>query len=68
MKKFTHTAIIKGKMYNRGAKKEVKIRYTNSYIIDEFKTKYKRYTGNVVGARYHIWQLDLSSIKELNND
>lgn len=68
MNKFTHTATIKGKIYNRGAKKEVKIRYTKNYIIDEHKIKYRLSDGSVIGERYSIWELDLSTIKGINNE
>lgn len=62
---FTHTATIVGVAYNRGRKYKVNIRYLNSYIVDECKTKYKRETGNIIGERFAIWRLDLESIKEI---
>lgn len=62
---FTHTATIIGVAYNRGRKYRVSIRYLNSYIVDEHRTKYKRDSGSIIGERFAIWKLDLESIKEI---
>ena len=65
MSKLTHTGIEVGRAYNKGIKREIKLRETKNYYISEYGTKYRKGDGGRVGERFVIFKLDISSIKAL---
>ena len=65
MKKITHIGIEIGIAYNRGLKREIKIRETKKYYISEYGTKYRKNDGSITGERFAIFELDISTIKAL---
>ena len=65
MKKMTHIAMEVGIAYNRGIKREIKIRETKNYYISEYGTKYRKGNGSLVGERFATFSLDISTIKAL---
>ena len=65
MSKLTHTGIEVGRAYNKGIKREIKLRETKNYYISEYGTKYRKSDGSIPSEIYPIFKLDLSTIKEL---
>ena len=65
MSKLTHTGIEVGRAYNKGMKREIKLRETKNYYISEYGIKYRKGDGSRVGERFVIFKLDISSIKTL---
>ena len=65
MKKTTHIGVEVGIAYNRGIKREIKLRETKNYYISEYGTKYRKGDGGRVGERFVIFKLDISTIKAL---
>ena len=65
MKKITHIGIEVGTAYNRGIKREIKLRETKNYYISEYGTKYRKDDGSIVGERFPTFNLDISTIKAL---
>ena len=65
MKKMTHKGMVVGNVHNRGITKEVKLRETKKYYISEYGTKYRKDTGSITGEKFPIFELDISTIKEL---
>ena len=65
MKKITHIGIEVGRAYNKGIKREIKLRETKNYYISEYGTKYRKYDGSIVGERFATFNLDISTIKAL---
>lgn len=68
MKKMTHTGMEKGRGYNTGMKSLIKLRETKNYWITEFGRKYSKTTGRWIGERCSTFMLDISTIKELNEN
>ena len=68
MKKMTHIGMVVGMAYNRGIKREIKLRETKMYYISEYGTKYSKDDGNITGERFPTFYLDISTIKELKWD
>ena len=67
MKKITHIGIEVGLAYNRGITREVKLRETKNYYISEYGTKYRKNDGSITGERFAIFELDISTIKEMES-
>ena len=65
MKKMTHIGMEVGMAYNRGRKREIKLRETIKYYISEYGTKYRKDTGSITGEKFPTFELDISTIKEL---
>ena len=65
MKKITHIGIEIGIAYNRGIKREIKLRETEKYYISEYGTKYRKSDGSITGETFAIFKLDISTIKAL---
>lgn len=65
MSKITHTGIEVGIAYNRGIKRKLKLRETKNYYISEYGTKYRKGDGSLVGEKFPIFSLDISTIKTL---
>ena len=65
MKKMTHIAMEVGRSYNQGLKREIKLRETEKYYISEYRTKYRKDDGSIVGERFATFKLDISTIKAL---
>ena len=65
MKKMTHIGMEEGMAYNRGIKREIKLRETKNYYISEYGIKYRKGDGSRVGERFVIFKLDISSISAL---
>ena len=65
MRKMTHKALEIGIAYNKGMSKMIKIRETKNYYISEYGTKYRKNDGSIVGERFAIFKLDISTIKAL---
>ena len=65
MKKMTHIGMEVGIAYNRGIKREIKLRETKNYYISEYGTKYRKNDGSITGERFATFKLDISSIKAL---
>jgi hypothetical protein len=63
--KMTHTAIRKGRAYNRGRNYPTKIRFTKRHIVDEFGQKYNLITGTPTGACFEVYTIDIQSIKKI---
>ena len=65
MKKITHIGMEVGIAYNRGIKREIKLRETEKYYISEYGTKYRKNDGSITGTGFAIFKLDISTIKAL---
>ena len=65
MKKMTHIGMEEGMAYNRGIKREIKLRETKMYYISEYGTKYRKDDGTITGERFPIFKLNILTIKEL---
>ena len=65
MSKLTHIGIDVGRVYNKGMKREIKLRETKNYYISEYGTKYRKNDGSLVGERFATFKLDISTIKAL---
>ena len=65
MKKITHIGTEVGIAYNRGIKREIKLRETEKYYISEYGTKYRKNDGSITGQRFATFKLDISTIKAL---
>ena len=61
----THKGLVVGNAYNRDIIKEVKLRETKKYYISEYRTKYRKDDGSIVGERFATFKLDISTIKAL---
>ena len=64
-KKITHIGMEIGITYNRGIKREIKLRETKKYYISEYGTKYRKDEGSVTGERFATFKLDISTVKAL---
>ena len=65
MSKITHTGIEVGCAYNKGMKREIKLRETKNYYISEYGTRYNKTTGRWLGEKFPTFSLDISTIKPL---
>ena len=65
MKKMTHIGMEVGRAYNKGMKREIKLRETKNYYISAYGTKYRKDDGSITGEKFPIFKLDISTIKEL---
>ena len=65
MSKMTHTGIEVGCAYNKGIKRNLKLRETKNYYISEYGTKYRKDDGSIVGERFATFSLAISSISAL---
>ena len=65
MSKITHIGMEVGCAYNKGIKREIKLRETKNYYISEYGTKYRKGDGGRVGERFATFSLDISTIKAL---
>ena len=64
--KQTHTGIVKGKAYMRGYNQQYRLRETKKYWICQYGLKYRKTDGALLGEKFAVSQLDLTSIKKLN--
>ena len=65
MSKMTHIGMEVGMAYNRGLKREIKLRETEKYYISEYGTKYRKNDGYINRKGFVAFKLDISSIKTL---
>ena len=65
MKKMTHIGMEEGMAYNRGIKREIKLRETKMYYISKYGTKYRKVDGSIIGEGFPTFNLNISTIKEL---
>ena len=56
MRKITHIGMEIGMAYNRGIKREKRLRETKNYYISEYGTKYRKNDGSVIGERFGIFK------------
>ena len=68
MKKITHIGVEKGIAYNRGLDSFMELRETKNYWITKYGRKYSKQNGRWVGERFPTFELDISTIKELNEN
>ena len=65
MSKMIHIGMEVGIAYNRGIKREIRLRETKNYYISEYGTKYRKDDGSIAGQRFATFKLDISSISSL---
>ena len=65
MKKMAHIAMVVGMAYNRGIKREIKLRETKNYYISEYGTKYRKNDGSIISEGFPTFKLDISTVKAL---
>ena len=60
-----HIAMVVGMAYNRGIKREIKLRETKNYYISEYGTKYRKNDGSIISEGFPTFKLDISTVKAL---
>ena len=65
MSKMTHTGIEIGCAYNKGIKRNLKLREAKNFYISEYGTKYRKSDGSIVGERFATFSLSIPTIKTL---
>ena len=65
MKKITHIGNEIGIVYNRGMFRQVQLRETKKYWINEYGIRYCKNDGSIAGERFATFKLEIESIKEI---
>ena len=66
--KQTHIGTVEGLAYMRGHKKQYNFRETKKYWICQYGIKYNKKDGSLVGEKYPLSRLCISSLKMINNE
>ena len=64
----THIGLERGIAYNKGLDRTIELRETKNYWITKYGRKYNKTTGSWTGEKFSTFELDISTIKELNEN